>query len=423
MPGRWSIAATLFAAILLQSAIAWYVSKRAGWAFSLPLRAQRLLAATFTLGIVAAMTSRLLGPDFAALARPLGLAGSAIVLGVLISALLLLPFELGRGVWWWLRRRTTASSNAAPSHPAAPELAEGTERAAGTSPAERATAVVDETTRRAFLAQTVVGGALSLGMGSAVYGTLYGRRDYTVETVPIRLQKLPKTLDGLTVVQLSDLHVGTYVGERELGAALELVRTAKPDLVVLTGDLLDHDLHYAPVLARFTRALESRARYGVFAIPGNHDYYAGAAEVLRVLRQAGAEVLLNRHVRIGEGASSLILAGLDDVYGPFYDSPGPHLDAAFDGAPEELARVLLSHNPTYFRRSHRYADLTLSGHTHGGQITMFINPAKLVLRHGLVRGHYTVDGSQLYVNRGFGTAGPPARIGSPPEITRLVLTS
>jgi uncharacterized protein len=83
--------------------------------------------------------------------------------------------------------------------------------------------------------------------------------------------------------------------------------------------------------------------------------------------------------------------------------------------------VLLSHNPAYFPRSHGQADLTLSGHTHGGQITMFINPAKLVLRHGLVRGHYAFDSSQLYVNRGFGTAGPPARIGSAPEITRLVL--
>jgi uncharacterized protein len=97
------------------------------------------------------------------------------------------------------------------------------------------------------------------------------------------------------------------------------------------------------------------------------------------------------------------------------------LSHAFAAAPPDLARVLLSHNPAFFPTSRTHADLTLSGHTHGGQVTLFINPAELVLRHGLVRGHYTVEGSQLYVNRGFGTAGPPARIGSPPEITRLVL--
>ena len=132
-------------------------------------------------------------------------------------------------------------------------------------------------------------------------------------------------------------------------------------------------------------------------------------------------MLTNRHVQVGEGKDSFVLAGLDDVVGN--GARGPNLARTFAGAPPDLARVLLSHNPGYYPTSHAFADLTLSGHTHGGQITVFINPAELVLRHGLVRGHYFRGESQLYVNRGFGTAGPPTRVGSPPEITALVLTS
>src|SRR5262249_20810821 len=102
---------------------------------------------------------------------------------------------------------------------------------------------------------------------------------------------------------------------------------------------------------------------------------------------------------------------------------GPDLARTFRGAPPELARVLLSHNPGYFPTSHAFSDLTLSGHTHGGQITLFINPAELVLRHRFLRGRQAGDDRQLHVNRGFGTAGPPTRVGWAPEITSLVLTS
>jgi uncharacterized protein len=105
-----------------------------------------------------------------------------------------------------------------------------------------------------------------------------------------------------------------------------------------------------------------------------------------------------------------------------YKGEGPDLTRAFAGATPDLARVLLSHNPSYFPIAKGAADLVLSGHTHGGQITLFVNPAELVLQHGYIRGLYQHGESQIYVNRGFGTAGPPARVGSPPEITRLTLS-
>lgn len=396
----------LATALVIANLLAWYVGKRATWAFSLPRRAQRVVAVFFALGIAAALLARMLGPEATSLAAPLGAFGGAVVLGIVISAILLMPVDLTLLLLVRLPslvRRRVRSATMPASEVAADE------------PAEPA--------RRAFIAQAAAGSALSLGMGASAYGTLFGRRDYTVETVPIRLAKLPKTLDGLTIVQLSDIHVGTFVHESELLAARTLVRDAKADLVVLTGDLLDHDPHFAPLLARFGRALSDYTRYGVYAVPGNHDHYAGARVVLDALRQAGTEVLLNRHVRIGDAGGEIALGGVDDVAGPNFGSVGPDPIRAFEGAPPELARVLLSHNPAFFHTSQHHADLTLSGHTHGGQISLFINTAKLVLRHGLVRGHYTVDGGrQLYVNRGFGTAGPPARIGSPPEVTRLVLT-
>jgi len=145
-------------------------------------------------------------------------------------------------------------------------------------------------------------------------------------------------------------------------------------------------------------------------------------EIEQGLREAGVDVLTNRHVQLAGAHGGLVLAGLDDVAGAALSERGPNLKRAFAGADPEAARVLLSHNPSYFPTSSSFADLTLSGHTHGGQISLYINPAELVLPHGFVRGLYARDGSQLYVNRGFGTAGPPIRVGSAPEVTRLILT-
>lgn len=396
-------------ALVVASLLAWYVGRRTVWAFSLPRHAQRVIGVIFVAGILAALIARTLGPGPTELAAFLGAVGGTVVLGIVISAVMLVPTELLRlGLQLTARR----------SPPAAPQGSEREEPAA--TPAVSIAPPLPG--RRAFIAQAAAGTAVTFGMSASAYGTLFGRHDYQVETVPIRLAKLPKALDGLTIVQLSDIHVGTFVREAELSAARALVRDAKADLVVMTGDLLDHDPNFAPLLARFARSIAESTRYGVFAVPGNHDHYAGAATVLRMLREAGTEVLLNRHLRIGDKGGALALGGVDDVAGPNFGSVGPDPRRAFQGASPELARVLLSHNPAFFRTAREHADLTLSGHTHGGQITLFINPAELVLRHGLVRGHYDVDGSQLYVNRGFGTAGPPSRIGSPPEVTRLVLT-
>jgi len=261
-----------------------------------------------------------------------------------------------------------------------------------------------------------------VGAGTAAYGGLIGRRDYVIEEVVVPIPGLPRALEGFTLVQLSDLHIGQFVTERELAAAAMLVRDARPDVVVLTGDLLDHDERFAPLLGGLARRLGALAREGVVAIPGNHDYYAGVEATLGALRSAGARVLVNDGLVIGEAKSGLALLGVDDVWAMRRrQGRGPDLQRAIAKVPRDLPRVLLCHNPVFFPDAAADVALQLSGHTHGGQVNLLVRPADVVLPHGYVAGLYQRDGSRLYVNRGFGTAGPPMRVGAPPEITRVVL--
>jgi predicted MPP superfamily phosphohydrolase len=273
-----------------------------------------------------------------------------------------------------------------------------------------------------FLERAATGGALLLGGGSAAYGALFGRRDFRIETVPVRIAGLPRALDGYTIVQISDIHFGLYVRDDELRIAADLIRRARPDLVVLTGDLVDHDAACAPFLGRLIRRLEGAARHGIAAIPGNHDYYTGVEVVLDTARRAGASVLVNEGRVFGDAGGAFALLGVDDVW-TRREGRGPDLARAIATVPRDLPRVLLCHNPSFFPEAADHVALQLSGHTHGGQINLGHAVTGLVLPHGYVAGLYPRGDAQLYVNRGFGTAGPPSRVLSPPEITRVVLVA
>jgi predicted MPP superfamily phosphohydrolase len=345
-------------------------------------------------------------------------AGFVAQLAVLVSVILLLPFDLALWMQRLARRFRQPNTRRAALSPAATD----------TPPVARSASEVAP--RRTFLAQATVGSAFLIGSSSSLYGSLLGRHDYRVEDVPVRLPGLSRSLDGFTIVQLSDIHVGQFVGEPELAAAEALVRRARPDLIVLTGDLLDHDPRYAAQLGRFARRVGPLAREGVVAISGNHDFYAGIGETVSALEAGGADVLRNRGRVIG-GRNGFALLGVDDVWGRRFGL-GPNLDAALASLPalggstaraRELPRVLLCHNPSFFEESAARVGLQLSGHTHGGQINLLVRPADWVLKNGWVAGHYRERGAQLYVNRGFGTAGPPARVGAPPEVTRIILTT
>jgi uncharacterized protein len=265
------------------------------------------------------------------------------------------------------------------------------------------------------------GAAIFAATGSMLgWGMVRGRHAFELVEVPLRIPGLPRALDGYVVAQVSDLHCGAFVGERELDEGLSLVRRARPDLLVVTGDLVDFDPVFAPLASR--KLADLGARDGVTAILGNHDYYAGADRVAGALKAAGIDLLRNtgRIVRAGDGGGFALL-GVDDLTSSRHGRTGPRLDLALAATLPDRPRVLLSHQPVTVDLWPGQVAAQLSGHTHGGQINPGFSPIRLLMKY--VAGPYAVGGTTLYVNRGFGTVGAPSRIGAPPEVTRFVLVS
>jgi hypothetical protein len=409
-----------------------YLWRRSTTAFAAGPRVRRGTAAVLAGSLVLIALSRVLeGRVPPALLEPVAAVGFTVVLGSAIAAVLLILLDLlaaAARLPARLRRAPAAPPATAPAAdpPAAARLADPPDAPVADPPAAPRWADPPALPRRTFLAQAAAGSALAVGGGSSVYGTWLGRHDYALEEVPVRIPGLGRALDGFTVVQLSDVHLGLFVREREILAAEELVRRARPDLIVLTGDLLDHDARQAETLGRMVTRLAALCRGGVVAIPGNHDYYAGIDAVRDAVTRAGARYLVNEGMMVG-GEGGFALLGVDDVMGPRSDarSRGPDLAKALATVPaaQDRPRVLLCHNPSTFPRFAPQVALQLSGHTHGGQINLGVRLADTVLGHPYIAGRYTRGESQIYVNRGFGTAGPPARVGAPPEVTRVVLVA
>jgi len=261
-------------------------------------------------------------------------------------------------------------------------------------------------------------GVTSLALG---WGMVRGRHAFAIEEVVVRVKGWPRALEGYTLAQVSDVHVGAFVGDRELDEGFELVRKIRPDLVVATGDLVDFDSSVAGALA--LRLAGVGARDGAYAILGNHDHYAGPGEVVSRLEAMKVRVLCNEssRIRTGDGGGFALL-GVDDIQGRSGRTPGfngPDLYAAMSGLHRDVPRILLAHQPRYFDEASGRVALQLSGHTHGGQINPGFRPAEMFMEY--VAGRYEQDGSTLWVNRGFGVAGPPSRVGAPPEVTKIVL--
>ena len=408
--------------VVLLGATGFYVHRRASDALGLRRRGRVALGGLLVAGAVAAVLGRVVPEALSpAVAEGVTLAGSMVALGVIISVCLLLPVDLARGVARLgqrlleaRRRRRAAKALTADAVP--------TEALAGSAPVTPVASI--PMARRAFLYRGATGAALVVGSGSSIYGSLFGRHDYRIEDVVVPIPGLARTLEGFTLVQLSDLHLGTFVGEAELRAAEALTREARPDAIVITGDLLDHDEAYAGLLGRFLRRLVPLARHGVFAVPGNHDYYAGVEAVLSTVERAGAHVLRNAGRVLGDAGGAFGLLGVDDPWASRNRSGhAPDLGRALAMVPPEVPRVLLCHNPVFFPEAAGHVALQLSGHTHGGQVNLIVRPADVVLPYGYVAGMYERGPARLYVNRGFGTAGPPARVGSPPEVSRIVLVA
>ena len=280
--------------------------------------------------------------------------------------------------------------------------------------------VVPEKRREALVSRRAaierVAGAAVFGVtGSALaWGSVRGRHAFEIREVVVKVAGWPRALDGYVIAQISDIHVGAFVGDRELDEGFELVKRIRPDLLVATGDLVDFLADMTDPLAK--RLLSTDARDGAYAILGNHDHYAGADEVSANLRRAGVNLLVNESVTLrGGDGGGFLLGGVDDYGGH------PDLVRTFGKASPHLPRILLAHQPRYFKVAASAVALQLSGHTHGGQINPGFRPADFLME--FVDGRYDRAGSTLWVNRGFGVAGPPARILAPPEVSKIVIVS
>ncbi len=232
-------------------------------------------------------------------------------------------------------------------------------------------------------------------------------------TVPIR--DLPGDLDGFTLVQLSDVHLGTIVGRRKLERIVERVNGLDADLVVVTGDLVDGDLAGLQEMVEPLSRLE--ARHGVLAVTGNHEFFAGVDRAVRLITAASIRVLRNEATRLPGG---LMVYGVDDPQGRFVGGGRVGLADVIGPEARGAPSILLYHQPVGFETAAALGvDLVLSGHTHGGQLW----PLSWISRIFYPRraGHHVLGDSHLYVSAGTGTWGPPMRVGAPPEIARIRL--
>jgi hypothetical protein len=263
---------------------------------------------------------------------------------------------------------------------------------------------------------------LAAGLGGvAVLTSLWLGRKVAVKRVEVRLARLPREMHGTTIVQLSDVHIGPTIGRRFLERVVDKVNALDPDVVVITGDLVDGSVaRLAPAVAPLGQL---RARHGVFFVTGNHEYYSGADAWCAHLTGLGLRVLRNERVAIGSNGQSYDLAGVDDFSAHHFGrGHGSDLARALAGRDETRELVLLAHQPrAVLEASRAGVGLQISGHTHGGQIWPFNLLVRLQqpVTSGLVR----FGRSLIYVSNGTGYWGPPMRLGSPAEITQLVLLS
>jgi len=227
------------------------------------------------------------------------------------------------------------------------------------------------------------------------------------------LRGLPAAFDGLRVAHLSDIHHSLYISLRTVERAVEATNELRPDLVALTGDFVTFSPDYIAPVARALGKL--RARLGIFAVLGNHDFRAGAEQVARELRRHGVEVLRNSHTAVAADGQKLWLIGVDDIW------YGCDLAGAARGLPASGAKILLCHNPAIITRAARYGfDLVLSGHTHGGQVRLPVL-GSFYKATRFANGWDRLRNTQIYVTRGLGKVVVPFRIGCPPEIALLEL--
>ena len=261
---------------------------------------------------------------------------------------------------------------------------------------------------------------LLLTAGLSVLGFFNARRLAQVVEVDVPITDLPAGLEGFTIAQISDIHVGPTIKHGYLMKIVERVNSLQADVIAVTGDLVDGSVAR---LSQHTAALAHlQARHGAFFVTGNHEYYSNAHAWIAEIRRLKLTVLMNEHVVLAHGGSNLLLAGVTDFSAGHFD-PAHRSDpqGALLGAPANIdLKVLLAHQPrSAIAAAEAGFDVQLSGHTHGGQFfpwNLFV-PLQQPFTAGLNR----LQQLWVYTSRGTGYWGPPTRLFAPSEITRLRL--
>ncbi|MET8089573.1 metallophosphoesterase [Micromonospora sp. NPDC005220] len=289
-------------------------------------------------------------------------------------------------------------------------------------PAAGAVAAPDhDPSRRLLLAR---GAAIFAGFtatGVTGYGIRTALGPPQLDRVRIPLAKLPRSMDGLRIATVSDIHLGPLRGRAHTERIVAAINRLDADIVAVVGDLVDGSVAELGSAAAPLRDL--RSRYGSFFVTGNHEYYSGVEEWVQEVDRLGLRVLQNRRQEIQARGGVLDLAGVNDLTGAGTGlAAGPDFAAALGDRDPSRPVVLLAHQPLAAKEAARYGvDLQLSGHTHGGQMVPFNLAVKL--EQPVVSGLGEVDGTKVYVTNGAGFWGPPVRVGAEPQISLVELRS
>lgn len=398
----------------------WYVWRRlVRDTTSGPGLARRAGTVVFVAGpvlMIAAVTAERAGAPFR-LQQALAWPG---FLWMALSIYLLLGVVAGEVVRPLLRRvmeRRAAPSVALP-HPAPVPHPESVPTGAATpqepAPAEPPRPVTTPS-RRLFVSRAVGGAAAATALGAVGYGTYGVLRGPRVKRVTVPLAKLPRSAHGYRIAVVSDIHLGPTLGRDFCRRVVDTINATQPDLIAVVGDLVDGSVKdLGPAAAPLARL---RARHGSYFVTGNHEYYSGAAQWVREVRELGLHPLENARTEM----AGFDLAGVNDVAGES-EGHGPDFGRALGDRDTARAVVLLAHQPVQIHDAVKHGvDLQLSGHTHGGQLW----PGNYIaeLANPTVAGLERYGDTQLYVSRGAGAWGPPTRVGAPSDITVVELAS
>lgn len=273
--------------------------------------------------------------------------------------------------------------------------------------------------RRLLLAR-LFGGVVGLGaLAMAGLGLWTAARQVAIKPVQVALRGLPPAFAGFRIVQLTDVHVGPTIGRRFIEDLVARTNALEPDLIVITGDLVDGSVtdlaHHVEPLRRLT------ARHGVHFVTGNHEYFSGAEAWVAHLRGLGISVLRNQRITLEQGGQHIDLAGVDDPTGArFVAGHGSDVGRALAGRDPARPVILLAHQPrTALEAADHGVALQLSGHTHGGQLFPF--NLLVPLQQPFVAGLHRLRDLTIYVSTGTGYWGPPMRLGVPAEIADITL--